>query len=165
VSADYVIRAAEPGDVPALRRLIGELADFERLSHLVTCTDADLHAGLFGKAPAAEALLLQPQNAGEPVAFALYFHNFSTFLGRRGLYLEDLFVRESHRGRGYGRALLLHLARVAKERGCGRFEWSVLDWNTGAQRFYERLGATVLPDWRIVRVTGDAVTRMAQLGD
>jgi GNAT superfamily N-acetyltransferase len=97
------------------------------------------------------------------VAFALYFHNFSTFLGRRGLYLEDLYVQPAHRGRGYGRALLLHLARLAVERGCGRFEWAVLDWNVNAQRFYASLGATVMPDWRITRVTGDALARMAKL--
>jgi GNAT superfamily N-acetyltransferase len=160
-----MIRPARPADVPALRGLIAELAAFERLSHLVTCTDADLHAALFAAPPAVEALVLQPPGEASPIAFALFFHNFSTFLGRRGLYVEDIYVREAHRGKGHGRALLVHLARLARERGCGRFEWSVLDWNVRAQRFYERLGATVLPDWRIVRVTGDALTRMAALPD
>ena len=100
---------------------------------------------------------------GEPAGFALFFHNFSTFLGKRGLYLEDLFVEPAHRGCGYGKALLIHLAKLAVERGCGRFEWSVLDWNVDAQRFYERLGAKVLPDWRITRVTGDALARLAAM--
>jgi GNAT superfamily N-acetyltransferase len=157
------IRAAEPRDVSALRGLIAELAEFEKLSHLMVCTDADLHAALFGARPAAEALLLCPETAPAPVAFALYFHNFSTFLGKRGLYLEDLYVQPAQRNKGYGKALLLQLARIAVERGCGRFEWSVLDWNTGAQRFYEGLGATVMPDWRITRVTGEALERMAKL--
>ena len=97
----------------------------------------------------------------DAVGFALFFHNFSTFLGRPGLYLEDLFVRPANRGRGYGRALLIHLARLAVERGCGRFEWAVLDWNAPAIGFYQALGATVLPDWRITRVTGDALTALA----
>jgi GNAT superfamily N-acetyltransferase len=163
MSPAHAIRAARPGDVPVLRSLIAELADFERLTHLVACTDADLHEGLFGASPAAEAVVLTAPDAAVPVAFALYFHNFSTFLGRRGLYLEDLYVQEAHRRRGYGRALLLHLARLAAERGCARFEWSVLDWNTAAQRFYESLGATILPDWRITRVTGEALQRLARL--
>jgi ribosomal protein S18 acetylase RimI-like enzyme len=163
VTVPFSIRAAMPADVPALRGLIGELAAFEQLTHLVRCTDDDLHAALFGQSRAAEAVVLQPGGEPAPVAFALYFHNFSTFLGRRGLYLEDLYVRESHRRRGYGRALLVHLARIAGERGCGRFEWSVLDWNVEAQRFYEGLGATILPDWRIVRVTGEALRNMAAL--
>ena len=149
----WTIRPGEPADIPVLRALIAELARFERLSHLVSCTEADLHDALFKSGP-AESVVLQPSGEPQPVAFALYFHNFSTFLGRRGLYLEDLYVQEAHRGRGYGRALLVYLAKLAVARRCGRFEWAVLDWNAGAQRFYERLGATVLPDWRVVRVTG-----------
>lgn len=155
------IQPVSPGDVPALRGLIAELADFEKLTHLMVATDRDLHEALFGARPACEAVLLRPEAGAAPIAFALYFHNFSTFLGRRGLYLEDLYVQPAHRGKGYGKALLLHLARLAIERGCGRFEWSVLDWNVDAQRFYESLGATVMPDWRIARVTGDALSRMA----
>jgi GNAT superfamily N-acetyltransferase len=158
------IRPVQPADVPALRSLIGELAEFERLTHLVTSTDQDFHDALFGPRPAAEALLLRPQAGGAPVAFALFFHNFSTFLGKRGLWLEDLYVQEAHRGKGYGKALILAVARIAAERNCGRFEWAVLDWNTRAQEFYASLGATLLPDWRITRVTGEALARMAALG-
>jgi GNAT superfamily N-acetyltransferase len=102
-------------------------------------------------------------NGAEPAAFAVYFHNFSTFLGRKGLYLEDLYVRPSHRRRGFGRAMLLHVARIAVERNCGRFEWSVLDWNEPAIVFYERLGATIMHEWKLVRVTGDALERLAKL--
>lgn len=161
--ASPVIRGAAPGDIAALRGLIAELAEFEHLSHLMVCTEADLHAALFGERPVAEALMLRPNDSDAPVAFALFFHNFSTFLGRRGLYLEDLYVQPAHRGRGYGKSLLLHLARLAVARGCGRFEWSVLDWNVDAQRFYESLGATVMPDWRITRVTGEALLTMSRL--
>jgi GNAT superfamily N-acetyltransferase len=157
------IRSAQPGDVPALRSLIAELAEFEHLTHLFSCTDDDLRDGLFGAPPAAEALLVCPQVDAEPVGFALYFHNFSTFLGKRGLWLEDLYIQQAHRGKGYGKALLLRVARIAVERGCGRFEWAVLDWNAGAQRFYQGLGATRLPDWRITRVTGEALLRMARM--
>ena len=156
-----VIAPIRPDEVPALRGLIAELAEFEKLGHLMVATDADLHEALFGSRPAAEAVLLRPEAGAAPVGFALYFHNFSTFLGRRGLYLEDLYVQPAHRGKGFGKALLLQLARLAVKRGCGRFEWSVLDWNVDAQRFYESLGATVMPDWRITRVTGDALARMA----
>ena len=130
-------------------------------------TPADFERALFGSGGrSVEALLLWPnaEGAGEPVGFALFFHNFSTFLGKRGLYLEDLFVEPAHRGCGYGKALVIHLAKLAVERGCGRFEWSVLDWNVDARRFYERLGAKVLPDWRITRVTGDALARLAGMG-
>ena len=137
---------------------------------MVVSTQEDFHSALFGNAKDArasvEAILLWPNagGSGEPAAFALFFPNFSTFLGKRGLYLEDLFVEPAHRGQGYGKALLIHLARLAVERGCGRFEWAVLDWNIAAQAFYERLGAKVLPDWRITRVTGDALTKLAGLG-
>jgi GNAT superfamily N-acetyltransferase len=159
------IRAAQPADVPVLRSLIGELAEFEHLSHLMSCTDADLNEALFGTRAAAEALVVCPARNAGPVGFALYFHNFSTFLGKRGLWLEDLYVQEAHRGKGYGRGLLVYLAGIAADRGCGRFEWAVLDWNAHAQRFYEGLGATVLPDWRITRVTGEALKRMASFRD
>ncbi len=158
----YTIRSARPEDIPDLRGLIIELAEFEQLSHLVTCTDADLQDALFGYR-SVSAILLFPEGAVRPVGFALYFHNFSTFVGRRGLYIEDLYVQENHRSKGYGKALLVHLAKLAVERNCGRFEWVVLDWNLHAQRFYESLGATVLPNWRVTRVTGEALTRMANL--
>ncbi len=159
-SPAFDLRPAEPADVPHLIELIRGLADYERLSHVVQCTQADLDEALFGERPAAEALLAWA-DAGVCAGFALYFHNYSTFLGRRGLYLEDIYVRPQFRGQGCGKALLIALARLACERGCGRFEWSVLDWNHDAQRFYESLGASVLPDWRIVRVTGEALARLA----
>ncbi len=171
----YTIRRAERGDLPALHRLVRALAAYERLEHLVVSSPADFERALFAEPATVEAVLLWPaveadgeadgeavgEAVGEPVAFALFFHNFSTFLGRRGLYLEDLFVEPDHRGAGYGRALLIHLAGLAVARGCGRFEWSVLDWNVDAQAFYESLGASVLPDWRITRVAGDALQRLA----
>ena len=140
--------------------MIRGLADYERLTELCVATEADLAAALFdGKAAIEVVLAIEDE---KPVGFALFFHNFSTFLGRRGLYLEDLFVWPEHRGRGYGRALLVHLARLAVERRCGRFEWAVLDWNAPAIGFYQALGATMLADWRISRVTGDALTRLAE---
>ena len=142
--------------------MICALAEFERLSHLVVATEADLHASLFGPAPAAEVLLAWDGTI--PAGFALYFHNYSTFLGRRGLWLEDLWVEPAHRRRGCAQALLRALACVAVDRGCGRFEWAVLDWNSAAIDFYRALGASVLPDWRIVRVVGPALDRLADGG-
>ena len=157
------VRRAERRDLPALHRLVLGLARYERLEDQVVSTPADFERALFSDNAAVEAALLWPtaKEDGEPVAFALFFHNFSTFLGRRGLYLEDLFVLPEHRGRGYGKVLLIHLARIAVERGCGRFEWSVLDWNVDAQAFYQSLGAVVMPDWRITRVTGEALRTLA----
>ena len=149
------IRPAAPADSEAIVGLIRELAAFEKLSHLVVVTPDLLSAQLFGEKPAAEALVAEID--GSVVAFALYFTNFSTFLGKPGLYLEDLYVQPAHRGSGLGKALLQRLGALAVERGCGRFEWSVLDWNEHAIRFYEKMGATVMPDWRICRVTGDAL--------
>ena len=139
--------------------MIEALAEYEKLRHVCVATEASLRTALFGSAPAAEVLV--GWEGAAPVAFALFFHNFSTFLGRKGLYLEDLFVRPAHRGRGYGRALLIHLARIAVARDCGRFEWAVLDWNAAAIGFYESLGATLLTDWRISRVTGAALKSLA----
>jgi GNAT superfamily N-acetyltransferase len=153
----FELRAAEPRDVPAIVGLITELAEFERLTHLLQVTPQSLHPHLFGPRPAAEAMVAQL--GGEVVAFALFFTNFSTFLARPGLYLEDLYVQPAHRGRGLGRALLERLGALAVERGYGRFEWSVLDWNENAIRFYEKMGASLLPDWRICRVTGPALER------
>jgi len=153
--AGALLRAAEPRDVPAIVGLIRELAEFEKLSHLVQVTPQSLHPHLFGDRPAAEAVVAERE--GEVIGFALFFTNFSTFLGRPGLYLEDLYVQPPHRGSGVGRALLLHLAGLANQRGYGRFEWSVLDWNVNAIRLYEGMGATVMPEWRICRVSGDAL--------
>jgi GNAT superfamily N-acetyltransferase len=153
----FDLRAAEPRDLVAIVGLIRELAVFEQLEHLVVVTPESLQPHLFGPRPAAEAVV--GEVAGRVVAFALFFTNFSTFLGKPGLYLEDLYVQPAHRGSGLGRALLQHLGALALERGCGRFEWSVLDWNENAIRFYERMGASVMPDWRICRVTGDALER------
>jgi GNAT superfamily N-acetyltransferase len=164
MSVGCTIREVRAVDLPTLYRLVVGLARYEKLEHLVVSDVADFERALFGPDARVEAVMLWPHEnaeAGDPVGFALYFHNFSTFLGRRGLYLEDLFVEPEYRGRGFGKALLGHLARIAVERGCGRFEWSVLDWNVDAQAFYQGLGATVLPDWRIVRMTGDALTTLA----
>jgi len=153
------IRAATRADIPALLELIRGLAEYERLSHLVAADERLLESELFAPASRVEAIL--GFAGGTAVGFAVYFQNFSTFLGRKGLYLEDLFVRPEHRGRGYGRALLLHVARVAQERKCGRFEWMALDWNEPAIRFYKSLGAVELAEWRLFRVTGDALARLA----
>jgi GNAT superfamily N-acetyltransferase len=153
------IAPATPAEIPQLLAMIRALAEYERLSHLCIATEANLAEALFGPRPVAEVLLAR--EGALPVGFALFFHNFSTFLGRKGLYLEDLFVRPPFRRRGYGRALLVHLARIAAERECGRFEWAVLDWNAAAIGFYESLGAAVLPDWRITRITGPALSRLA----
>lgn len=155
-----VLRAAVPADAPILVDLIRELAVFERLEHLVRVTPAQLATHLFGPRPAAEAVVAEVDGAA--AGFALFFTNFSTFLGQPGLYLEDLYVRPAHRGQGLGRALLEHLGALAVARGCGRFEWSVLDWNADAIAFYEKMGAQVLPDWRICRVTGDALARFGR---
>jgi len=153
------IRAAERRDLSAIVELIRELAEFEQLSHLCQVSPEALGPHLFGPKPVVECLVGEVD--GEVVAFALFFTNFSTFLARPGLYLEDLYVRPAHRGTGLGKTLLIHLAQLAVQRGCGRFEWSVLDWNENAIRFYEGLGASVMPDWRICRVTGDALTALA----
>ena len=151
------LRAAEPRDVPAIVGLIRELADFEHLSHQVQVTPSSLQPQLFGPHPAAESVVAE--QGGQVVGFALFFTNFSTFLGKPGLYLEDLYVQPAFRGSGVGAALLKHLAALARQRDYGRFEWSVLDWNVDAIGFYERMGATLLPEWRICRVTGDALVR------
>ena len=153
------IRPAQAGDVAAIHAMIVELAVFEKLEHLVVSTPALLHEGLFGAHPACEALV--GLEDGQVVCFALFFHNFSTFLARKGLYLEDLYVQQAHRGKGYGRQMLVALARLALERNCGRFEWSVLDWNENAIAFYKGVGADVMPDWRICRVAGEALTALA----
>jgi GNAT superfamily N-acetyltransferase len=158
--ATFAIRPATPADVAHIHAMIVELAVFEKLEHMVVATEALLQDGLFGTRPGCEAIVAEAD--GEVVGFALFFHNFSTFLTRRGLYLEDLYVRQAYRGKGYGSRILKHLARLAVERGCGRFEWSVLDWQTPAIEFYKTMGAEILPDWRICRVTGDPLAQLAQ---
>ena len=159
------IRFATPGDVPTILRFIRELADYEREADKVVATEELLHAALFATAPmgpAAEALIAERD--GEPIGMALFFHNFSTWTGWRGLYLEDLYVTPEARGSGAGTALLKRLARIAKDRGCARFEWSVLTWNTPAIDFYRSLGAVSMEEWRINRVTGEALDRLAHDG-
>jgi GNAT superfamily N-acetyltransferase len=153
------IAAGREEDVPSIFRLIKGLAEYERLSHEVVATEDDIRAALFGRSRTAEVMLAFSGQA--PIGFALFFTNFSTFLGRPGLYLEDLFVLPEWRGRGVGRRLLAHLATLAVERNYGRMEWAVLDWNARAIGFYERLGAQVLQDWRICRLTGDALAQIA----
>ena len=153
------IRPAAVDDVPLIRALIGELAEYERLADAAVATDADLRAQLFGPAPAAEVLIGEVD--GEPAGFALFFHNFSTFLGKRGLYLEDLFVRPAARGVGLGKHLMAALARIAVQRDCGRFEWSVLDWNAPAIGFYRRIGAVGMDEWTVQRLEGEALHALA----
>jgi GNAT superfamily N-acetyltransferase len=153
------IAPATRADVPAILEMIHGLAEFERLEHLCIASEDDIERALFGDQASVEVVLAW--EGDRTAGFALFFHNFSTFLGRRGLYLEDLFVRPEFRRRGYGRALLVHLARIAVERSCGRFEWAVLDWNAPAIGFYRRLGAQILPEWRITRVTGAALVSLA----
>jgi GNAT superfamily N-acetyltransferase len=155
------VRAAEEHEVALVLAFIRELAQFERLAHEVVATEDKLRQALFGPRPYAEVVFGCID--GEPVGFALYFHSFSTFLGRPGLYLEDLFVRPAERGRGVGRYLLSWLARVALERGCGRLEWAVLDWNAAAIGFYRKLGAELKDEWKTCRVTGAALGALAAL--
>jgi GNAT superfamily N-acetyltransferase len=156
------VRAARPGDEALALRFVRELALFEREPDAVTAREVDFTEALFGDAPAAEAVIAEAD--GEPVGFALFFHNFSTWTGRRGLYLEDLYVTPAARGRGVGRALLAHLAGIAVDRGCARFEWSVLDWNADAIAFYRSVGAVGMEEWTVQRVTGDALRRLAGRG-
>jgi GNAT superfamily N-acetyltransferase len=156
----HTLRAAEPRDVPAIVGLIHELAAFEKLSHLCQASAESLAPHLFGDKAVVECVVGEAE--GEVIAFALFFTNFSTFLAKPGLYLEDLYVQPTHRGTGLGKALLEHLGRLAVERGCGRFEWSVLDWNEDAIRFYEGMGATVMPDWRICRISGERLQAFAR---
>ena len=163
-ATSFTLRSAELRDVGAIVQLIRDLAEFEQLTHLLQVTPEKLRPQLFGERPAAEALVAElgdGKSSGEVVAFALFFTNFSTFLAQPGLYLEDLYVKPEHRGAGIGKALLTKLAALALERNCGRFEWSVLDWNENAIRFYEGMGATLMPEWRICRVTGEALERFA----
>jgi GNAT superfamily N-acetyltransferase len=154
------IRIGERADVPVIEELIRGLARYERLEHEVETTPERLEKTLFGPRRYAETLIAEED--GEAVGFALFFHNYSTFLAKPGVYLEDLFVRDSHRGKGVGKALLVRLAAIAVERECGRLEWAVLDWNKDAIGFYERLGAKPNSDWTVYRLTGDALSGLAR---
>jgi GNAT superfamily N-acetyltransferase len=158
--SELFIRPATEADIPLILRLIRELAAYEKLTHEVTATEPRLRSALFGERPAAEVLIGGVD--GEPAGFALFFPNFSTFLARPGLYLEDVYVRPEHRGKGLGRALLQRVAAIAAERQCGRLEWSVLDWNEPAIGFYRKLGAVPLHDWTVFRLTADAIRRLAE---
>lgn len=154
-----MIRPATPADVPTVVQLILALAEYERLAHEVVLDEAQLREHLFGARPYAECLIAEDN--GLAVGFALFFHNYSTFLTRPGVYLEDLFVLPDHRGKGYGKALLIALAKLAVERGCGRLEWAVLDWNEPSIQFYKALGAKPMDEWTVYRVTGDALAKLA----
>jgi GNAT superfamily N-acetyltransferase len=155
----FTIRAATQNDVPLILQFIRELAAYEKLSHEVTATEELLQITLFTEPRKAEVLLAYEHETS--VGFAVFFHNFSTFLGKPGIYLEDLYVRPEFRGKGYGKSLLIHVARLARERDCGRFEWSVLDWNKPSIDFYQSLGATAMTEWTIHRVTGQALASLA----
>ena len=155
------IRFGQPDDVPTILSLIRGLAEYERLSHEMVGTEELLHEHLFGERPYVEVLMAEA--GGRAVGFALFFHNYSTFLTRPGIYLEDLFVLPEERGRGYGKALLTALGRLALERNCGRLEWSVLNWNEPSIQFYRSLGAVSMDEWTVNRVTGDALERLASL--
>ena len=154
------LRDATPEDCPAIVNLIRELAVYEKLEHAANATAEDLRRGLFGDPAFAHAILVEV--ADQVVGFALYFFNFSTFRGAPGLYLEDLFVQPEHRGRGLGKALLARLAKIAVDRGCGRFEWSVLDWNAPSIGFYKALGAQAMDEWTMFRMEGEALSGLAQ---
>ncbi len=157
--SEIIIKVANENDVPLILSLIKELAEYEKLTHEVVATEDMLRETLFGHKSNIEALVGYLHD--KPVAFALYFHNFSTFLGRKGIYLEDLYVKPEARGKGVGQKILVHLARLAKERGCGRLEWSVLDWNTPAIEFYKKIGAKPMDEWTVYRLTGDALDELA----
>jgi len=160
---NFAIRASTVGDVPVILELIRALATYERAPNEVTATEQGLVEVLFGEKPAAEVLLAFENETS--IGFAVFFHNFSTWLGRPGLYLEDLFVRPEHRGKGYGRALLIYLAKIARERGCGRMEWAVLDWNKPAIEFYRQLGAKPLDEWTVFRLTRDGIAKLADAAE
>jgi GNAT superfamily N-acetyltransferase len=154
------IQPATPGDLPQILSFIRGLAEYEKLAQQCVATEESLRKTLFGDRPYAEVLIARVVDL--PVGFALFFHNYSTFLAKPGIYLEDVFVLPEHRGAGVGKALLKRVAQIAKERDCGRLEWSVLDWNEPAIEFYKRMGATVMPDWRICRMTGEQLVKFAE---
>ena len=155
----FAIREATEGDIPLILRFIRDLAEYERLLHLVVATEETLQATLFGQTRFAEVLIGEEEGAA--AGFALFFHNYSTFLAQPGIYLEDLFVRPEYRGRGYGKALLARLAQIARERRCGRVEWAVLDWNEPSIAFYKSLGARVMDEWHTFRLSGEALEKLA----
>ena len=155
----FIIRAATTNDVATIMDLIRQLAVYEKLEHMITGSDAMMHDALFGAKPSCECVIAEEND--KPVGFALYFTTFSTFLCKPGLYLEDLFVIPSVRGKGYGKALLKHLAQLAQDRDCGRFEWRVLDWNEPSIQFYKSLGATIMPEWHLVRMTAEEIAALA----
>ena len=159
-TSSFTIRPAGAGDAGTIFNLIKELADYERLSHEVVATEEDIHNSLFGRHPYAEALI--GEHRGKPISFALFFYNFSTFLGKPGIYLEDLYVKPEYRSKGFGRRMLAHIARLAIDRNCGRFEWSVLDWNLPAIRTYEKLKAKPMNDWILYRLSGKALRNLAK---
>lgn len=159
--SDIEVQPATEADVPLILQLIKALADYERLGHEVVATEAMIRESLFGPEPHAKAVIARI--GGDAVGFAIWFSTYSTFLSQPGIYLEDLFVLPDWRGKGVGRALLRHLARIAVDRGCGRIEWSVLDWNETAIRFYRNIGASAMSEWTVYRLTGDAITRVANL--
>jgi GNAT superfamily N-acetyltransferase len=159
MSDSVSIRPATPADVPLILTFIRELAAYEKLAHEVVAGEADFHEALFGPRPVIEAVIASLE--GQAVGYALFFSTFSTFLGKPGLYLEDLYVRPEARGRGAGRAMLEHLAGIAVERGWGRFEWAVLDWNEPSIAFYKKMGAKAMDEWTIFRVAGEALRRLA----
>jgi GNAT superfamily N-acetyltransferase len=160
ITTDFKIRAATEDDAAVILALIKELAEYEKLSHEVEATKADIRQSLFGDRPVAETLIGELE--GDPIGFALFFYNFSTFLGKPGIYLEDLYVKPDFRSNGFGRKMLAHIARLSKERNCGRFEWSVLDWNEPAIRTYDRLNARPMKEWILYRLTGEALNKLAQ---
>ncbi len=160
--SDFLIQIATPNDVDAIHAMILELADYEKLLDIVDATADDLRSALFGERPVIEAFYAEHE--GNPAGYAIFFHNYSTFVGRPGIYLEDLYVRPELRGKGIGKALLVRLAQLAKERNCGRMEWCVLDWNTPSIEFYKNLGAKMLDDWNICRFTKDAIANVAAMG-
>ncbi len=155
------IRPATPADLPLIARLVRELAEYEKLAHQAVATEADFEASLFGPSPKAYALIVEGEG-GEPAGFAIYFYNFSTFLGRPGIYVEDVFIRPQFRRNGFGRAIFKYLAQKAVTENCGRLEWWVLDWNEPAIRFYEDLGSVAMDEWTVRRLTGDALRQFAE---
>ena len=158
-TSTFKIRPAMEADAAVILYLIKELAEYEHLSHEVVATENDIRKTLFGDRPFAETLIGEYE--GLPISFALFFHNFSTFVGKPGIYLEDLYVRPTHRGKGFGSMMLAYIAALARERDCGRFEWSVLNWNMPAIRTYEKLDATPMKEWILYRLNGEALNRLA----
>jgi GNAT superfamily N-acetyltransferase len=162
MATEYRVIPATPADVPVILQMARGLAEYERMPQAVTATEEDIRRTLFAEPRRAEAAI--GYFAGEPAGIVVFFHTYSTFLGRPGIYLEDIFVEESHRGRGLGRVLMQYVARIAVERGCARFEWAVLDWNQPAIGFYEKLGAKPQSDWTVYRLAGEALEQLASQG-